>query len=133
MSINHKLKKNDRVFNPTMALVFWRSCDFNSPFFTSLDRKELWNVVQSSHPLFHDGAGKKATLFQFDWKAQQWNLIVAMGVIVGAFLASNYIAKGSAVAISQKPLINWLPWESKTQERVLLPKCFFQYGLYRPQ
>ena len=50
------------------------------------------------------GAGKRAKLFQFDWKTQQWNLTVALGVIVGGFLASNFIASESAVAISQKTI-----------------------------
>ena len=50
------------------------------------------------------GGSKKATLFQFDWKTQQWNLMVALGEIVGGFLASNYIANNSAAAISQKTI-----------------------------
>lgn len=70
------------------------------------------------------GGGKKAALFQFDWKTQQWNLMVALGVLVGGFLTSNYIANNSAVAVSQKPLFNWWLWESKMRERALTPKYF---------
>ena len=71
------------------------------------------------------GGGKKAALFQFDWKTQQWNLMVALGVIVGGFLASNYIANEVQWPSAKKPLINWWLWESKMRERVLLPKYFF--------
>lgn len=47
------------------------------------------------------GAGKKVSFFRFDWKAQRWNLIVSLGVILGSFIASNYIVSTSTVAISQ--------------------------------
>jgi len=29
------------------------------------------------------GAGKRSDFFKFDWKSQQWNLVVALGVIIG--------------------------------------------------
>ena len=27
--------------------------------------------------------GKRSDFFKFDWKSQQWNLVVALGVIIG--------------------------------------------------
>jgi uncharacterized membrane protein YedE/YeeE len=50
------------------------------------------------------GAGKKASFFQFDWKAQQWNLIVSLGVIAGGFIASNYITTTKAVALTPQTI-----------------------------
>lgn len=46
------------------------------------------------------GAGKFSDFFKYDWKAQQWNLIVALGVLIGGFLGANYLSADSAVAIS---------------------------------
>jgi len=37
------------------------------------------------------GAGKKVAFFNFDWKAQRWNLLVVAGSIIGGFIASNYM------------------------------------------
>lgn len=37
------------------------------------------------------GAGKAASFFKFDWKAERWNLMVVLGVIIGGFIASNYM------------------------------------------
>lgn len=37
------------------------------------------------------GAGKAVEFFKFDWKSQQWNLIVILGAVIGGFIASNYL------------------------------------------
>lgn len=46
------------------------------------------------------GAGKKVSFFQYDWKAQKWNLVVSLGVILGGYIAANHIASTEAVALS---------------------------------
>lgn len=46
------------------------------------------------------GAGKNVPFFQFDWKAHQWNLTVALGAVVGGFIAANFLSLSTAVAIS---------------------------------
>ena len=43
------------------------------------------------------GAGKKASFFDYDWKAQKWNLIVVAGVILGGFFASQFMQGGTEV------------------------------------
>lgn len=50
------------------------------------------------------GAGKFADFFKFDWKAQRWNLTVALGVVLGGFIAQNYLSSGDAVAISEQTI-----------------------------
>ena len=50
------------------------------------------------------GAGKKVSFFQFDWKAQRWNLVVASGAILGGFIAANYLSSSTAVAISPETI-----------------------------
>ncbi len=47
------------------------------------------------------GAGKSVSFFAFDWKAQRWNLIVALGAVLGGFIAANYLSLSTAVAISE--------------------------------
>ena len=34
------------------------------------------------------GLGKKISYFDFDWKANQWNLIVVLGAVLGGFVAA---------------------------------------------
>lgn len=50
------------------------------------------------------GAGKRSDFFNFDWKSQRWNLVVAMGAVIGGFLASEYVSPNDAVAISNETI-----------------------------
>ena len=46
------------------------------------------------------GGNKFAEFFRFDWKAQRWNLMVALGVVIGGFIAQNYLMEKDGVAIN---------------------------------
>ena len=50
------------------------------------------------------GANKSAAFFDFDWKKQQWNLWVALGTIIGGYLAAHFLAQDTAVAISSQTI-----------------------------
>lgn len=39
-----------------------------------------------------EGAGSFADFFQFDWKSQSWNLMVALGAMFGGYLAAQYFS-----------------------------------------
>lgn len=47
------------------------------------------------------GLGKKTKFFDFNWKAQTWNLVFLVGAIVGGFIANQFLSSGNAVEISQ--------------------------------
>lgn len=47
------------------------------------------------------GAGKKVKFFDFDWRAQTWNLLFLIGSVIGGYVASEYLSSGEAVQISQ--------------------------------
>ena len=46
------------------------------------------------------GAGKKLDFFDFDWKAQKWNLMFLVGSLIGGFLAANFLSNPSDLALS---------------------------------
>lgn len=71
------------------------------------------------------GAGKTAEFFRFDWKAQRWNLIVALGVAIGGYLAHNYLSKDATVAINADTVtkLNALGFESAGE--AYMPTEFF--------
>jgi hypothetical protein len=48
------------------------------------------------------GAGKFVDFFNFDWKKNSWNLLFALGTIIGGFIAYKYLTPHEAVAISSK-------------------------------
>ncbi len=45
------------------------------------------------------GAGKTSDFFKFDWKAQRWNLIVVIGVIIGGFISNTLLSTDTSVDI----------------------------------
>ncbi|WP_439506416.1 YeeE/YedE family protein [Sediminibacterium sp.] len=46
------------------------------------------------------GLGKKTKFFDFNWKAQIWNIVFLIGSIIGGFIASQYLSNGEPVEIS---------------------------------
>jgi len=47
------------------------------------------------------GAGKKVDFFNYNWRAQTWNLLFLVGAIIGGFIASEFLSTGDTVQISQ--------------------------------
>ncbi len=46
------------------------------------------------------GAGNKADFFDFDWKAQRWNIMVVIGSVIGGFIAQFLLSEDASVAIN---------------------------------
>ncbi len=46
------------------------------------------------------GADEKANFFDFNWRAQKWNLTVIVGAAIGGFIAMNFLTEDPAVAIN---------------------------------
>lgn len=76
------------------------------------------------------GAGKLADFFRFDWKAQRWNLLVAVGVFVGGFIAQNFLSPNDAVAISESTIakLNTLGFEDGGQ--AYMPQALFENQVF---
>jgi uncharacterized protein len=50
------------------------------------------------------GLGKKAKLFEFEWKKQIWNLVFLAGSIIGGFIAHRFLSTNTPVQISQSTI-----------------------------
>lgn len=46
------------------------------------------------------GLGKKTKFFDFNWKAQTWNMVFLIGSIIGGYIASHFLSEGGPVEIS---------------------------------
>lgn len=46
------------------------------------------------------GAARVSDFFRFDWKAQRWNLVFAVGAIGGGFLAANFLTASDTIELS---------------------------------
>ena len=46
------------------------------------------------------GAGKRVSFFDWDWKAQRWNLIVVAGAMIGGYVATHFLSDVSNIGIN---------------------------------
>lgn len=50
------------------------------------------------------GAGNVSNFFDFDWKAQVWNLWFLVGSVIGGWLAANFLSSGAPVQIAESTI-----------------------------
>ena len=50
------------------------------------------------------GADKYASFFKFDYKAQNWNLVVVLGAMIGGFVAVHFLSAPENVAVNPKTI-----------------------------
>ena len=46
------------------------------------------------------GAGKYVRFFDFDWRAQTWNLLFLLGAVLGGFISSEFLSTGQPVQLA---------------------------------
>ncbi len=81
------------VSGPLIALVMFLLLIIGKKFGMSSNLRTMCTIC---------GAGKTVDFFKFDWRAQRWNLIVVLGVIIGGFIAENYLSNTIAVDLNPK-------------------------------
>lgn len=69
-----------------------------------------------------DGAGDYADFFNFDWQAQGWNLMVALGAMFGGYMAATYFSPGHVAHVSEATV------ESLNKISAGVPGASFEYG-----
>lgn len=83
------------VAGPIIALVMFTLLLFGNSFGISANLRTMCSIV---------GAGKSCEFFDFDWKKQIWNLVFAGGLIIGGFIAHEYLTPSQEVHISQETI-----------------------------
>ena len=71
------------------------------------------------------GAGKHVSFFDFDWKAQRWNLVVVVGAMLGGFVAVNYKSDASNVSINPKTIEQLAQMGIDAPNGKLVPNALF--------
>ncbi len=52
------------------------------------------------------GAGKKVPFFDYDWKAQRWNLLFLIGSVIGGFIAATFLKSDQPMQLSSSTIID---------------------------
>lgn len=79
------------VAGPLIALIMFLLIFMGKQFGMSSNLRTICTMC---------GADGKASFFDFNWRAQKWNLIVIIGAGIGGFIAMNFLTADPAVAIN---------------------------------
>ena len=71
------------------------------------------------------GLGKRVSFFDFDWKAQRWNLVVVLGAMLGGFVAVHFMSDASNVAINPKTIAQLAQMGIEAPNGKLVPDALF--------
>ena len=71
------------------------------------------------------GIGKKVSFFDFDWKAQLWNLMVVIGAMFGGFFAVHFMSDPSNVSINPKTILQLTELGIDAPNGKLMPNTLF--------
>ena len=71
------------------------------------------------------GAGKISSFFNFDWKAQTWNLLFLLGVLIGGFIAKNFMSDTDSVILAQNTVNQLTEIGINAENSGFLPKEIF--------
>ncbi|OIQ29571.1 MAG: YeeE/YedE family protein [Bacteroidetes bacterium MedPE-SWsnd-G2] len=73
------------------------------------------------------GAGKFADFFKFDWKAQQWNLMVVLGTIIGGFIGQYVLTNPEPIALSANTVSDLAAFGFQNAGETVLPPELFSW------
>ena len=81
------------VAGPVIAFVMFALLYLGKSFGVSSNLRTMCTMA---------GGDKFADFFKFDWKAQRWNLIFALGTLIGGWLTIHFLMPTEAVALNPK-------------------------------
>lgn len=71
------------------------------------------------------GAGKFVPFFDFDWRAQRWNLAVVIGAMIGGFVAVHFLSSPTNVDLNPKTISQLAEMGIDAPQGKLLPDTLF--------
>lgn len=84
------------VAGPLIALIMFLLIFMGKQFGMSSNLRTICTMC---------GADGRASFFDFNWKAQRWNLVVIVGAAIGGFIAMNFLTADPAVAINPETVL----------------------------
>ena len=113
------------VSGPMIALIMFLLLFFGKNFGMSSNLRTFCTIC---------GAGKSNEFFNFDWKKQQWNLMVSAGAIIGGALASHFLSTDSSVAIHPDTITKLQDLSINSAGKAYLPEeLFSMQALLQPK
>ena len=106
------------VSGPLIAFIMFFLIYFGKTFGMSSNLRTLCTI---------GGAGKKVEFFDFNWKAQRWNLVVVLGAVIGGFIAHQFLSVPTNIDLNPKTIkdLSLLGFENAGQS--LLPSELYSW------
>lgn len=79
------------------------------------------------------GAGKHVPFFDFDWKAQRWNLLFLLGAVIGGFISKRWLDSGSSLDLSAATIADLERLHIHFEGEVLPAELFNWHFLFTPR
>jgi len=83
------------VAGPMIALCMYLMFFFDKKFGVSSNLETLCSMA---------GAGKLVDFFKFDWKKNLWNMAFVLGLIIGGFIAHQFMTPDENIALNPKTI-----------------------------
>lgn len=76
------------------------------------------------------GAGKRTKFFDYDWKAQRWNLVVVLGAFIGGYLAHLFLRETKSVDLNSNTVKDLEELGFSNPGQFYMPEEFFGYEAF---
>lgn len=76
------------------------------------------------------GAGKRFSFFDYDWKSQNWNLLLALGAVLGGYIGANVLSKDTVVELNPKTVERLEGFGFTSAGEAYLPNRLFGMGVF---
>ncbi len=106
------------VAGPIIALTMLSLLFFGNTFGISSNLRTVCSVL---------GAGKNCEYFDFNWKSQRWNLVFALGLIIGGVVAQLFLTTDVQVQISEATAAELMAYGVENPGASLVPQSIFNW------
>lgn len=106
------------VAGPMIAMVMFSLLFFGKSFGISSNLRSICSIL---------GAGKNCEFFDFNWKDQLWNLVFALGMVLGGAIAHFFLSSGSDVSLSEATITELSAYGISNPGEDLVPMSLFSW------
>lgn len=107
------------VAGPLIAFVMSSLLFFGKSFGLSSNLRTLCSIL---------GAGRTCEFFDFNWKGQLWNLVFALGLVLGGLIAHLFMTSEVAVGISELTIAELETYGVTNAGADLAPNSIFSWN-----
>lgn len=107
------------VAGPVIAFVMFALLYFGNNFGMSANFRNMCSML---------GGGNSCDFFEFDWRKQTWNLVLAVGTVIGGFIAAQFLMPDFTIAISEATITDLKALGIENPGEGIVPEDIFSFN-----